>query len=72
VGGVWRHKKSGTLYLVVGVADDSNNVNPHTHPQVVYVSLVWTEAAGANVEGFPLHIRSWHEFVDNFEPTGIG
>lgn len=61
--GVWRHVK-GQHYLVLGVADDSNNVDPHAEPQVVYVSL---EAEGRH--GRPMHIRSLSEFLERFEPT---
>lgn len=60
MGGVWRHAK-GKHYLVLGLADDSNNDAPRAEPQVVYVSL---EAEGRT--GRPLHVRSLSEFLDRF------
>jgi hypothetical protein len=62
--GVWRHVPSGHHYLVLGVATDSNNVDPRSEPQVIYVSL---ESDGRS--GWPMHHRSLSEFDARFTPS---
>lgn len=60
--GVWRHVK-GHHYLVLGLAADSNNVDPREEPQVVYVSL-----EGFGLPGVRLRYRGFSEFMERFEP----
>ena len=60
--GIWRHAK-GQQYLVIGVASDSNNVDPRAELQVVYVSL---DAQGRS--SWPMHARSLPEFLERFRP----
>jgi hypothetical protein len=60
--GVWRHV-DGPHYLVLGIATDSNNIDPHPEPQVVYVSL-----EGWGRPGSRLRHRSLPEFLDRFTP----
>ena len=61
--GVWRHSK-GKHYLVIGVANDSNNVTPRTEMQVVYVSL-----EAEDRQGYPMHHRGLSEFLERFSPV---
>lgn len=72
MGGIWKHRRTGNLYLVLGLAGDANNSSLRwTEPQVVYVSLHWHPDFGARVnDGPPMHFRSLEEFLERFDPTG--
>lgn len=69
MGGIWRHKSTGDLYFVMGLASDSNNVSPRKQLQVIYISLNWHQEYSEK-GGPPLHNRDLSEFIDRFEPTG--
>ena len=64
--GVWRHAK-GSHYLVLGIAADSNNVNPRDEDQVVYVSL-----EGWGLPGSRMRYRGVSEFLERFTPVTEG
>lgn len=66
--GIWRHAK-GPDYLVIGLASDSNNIDPYLEPQVVYVSL---ESSGRKASDLPMHIRRLSEFLERFTPVDSG
>lgn len=61
--GVWRHKPSGKHYFVLGIAADSNNEDPRSEPQVIYVSL-----EGWGLPGSRMRFRARSEFLERFIP----
>jgi hypothetical protein len=61
--GIWKHLKSGRLYLVLGTGHDSND---HSREIVVYVPL-YLGGAGPR-----LAVRTRADFDEKFEFMGEG